>query len=133
MATSDRARVVRMIIDEIWNQGTLDLADEFFASDLVRGPETIKISVALYRLAFPRLQIVVNDLFIEEDLAIIHWLACSTNVTEDTVNDALVGVTIGRFAGRQIAESWMYWDTRDTPLDLDLFVRPTDRHGAIQG
>jgi hypothetical protein len=49
--------LVRRVIDEIWNAGDIDLADELFAStyvnhgglipDLVKGPECIKFSVAL--------------------------------------------------------------------------------------
>ena len=54
---------MRQVIEEIWNDGDLELADQVFAldyinhggliPDLVRGPEAIKVSVALYWLAFP--------------------------------------------------------------------------------
>ncbi len=64
--------LIRRVIDAIWNRCELDVADELFASDyvnhdglvpdVVRGPEAIKISVVLYRLAFPDLHIDVEEL-----------------------------------------------------------------------
>jgi hypothetical protein len=51
--------LVRLAVEEIWNQGDLDTADAVFTPDyvnhgglipdLIRGPEAVKLSVALYR------------------------------------------------------------------------------------
>src|SRR5438094_255283 len=122
MATTDLMGVIRTVIEEIWNKGALDLADRVFAPDyinhgglipdLVRGPEAIKFSVALYRLAFPDLQIVIEDLTTEEDTVILRWTASDTPKDDWITNAAVAvkrplgGVTISRFIGRQIAESW---------------------------
>ena len=67
--------LVRRAIEAIWNRGDLDVADELFApgfvnhngliTDLVFGPEAIKISAAFYRLAFPDLHVTVEALTIE--------------------------------------------------------------------
>src|SRR5688572_2394875 len=69
MAGELNGAVVRRAIDEIWNQGVLETADALFAPayinhgglipDLVRGPEAIKVGVALYRTAFPDFHVAV--------------------------------------------------------------------------
>ena len=63
--------VVRRAVEEVWNQRDLDVADALFAPDyinhgglipdLVQGPEMIKISVALFRTAFPDFWITADD------------------------------------------------------------------------
>jgi predicted SnoaL-like aldol condensation-catalyzing enzyme len=131
-----------MIIDEIWNKGALDLADELFTSDyvnhgglipdLARGPDAIIVSVLLYRLAFPSLRIVVEDVLTEGDTVVLHWAAHGTQTPDETAKAALVGVTTSRFAGRQIAESWTYWDAEDMPRRFSLVPHRTDRHHAFQ-
>jgi SnoaL-like polyketide cyclase len=142
MAPSDIAGIVRVVIEEIWNNGALDLADGLFAydyvnhggliPDLTRGPEAIKISVLLYRLAFPGMFVVEEDLLIEGDMVVLHWAAYGTLASEETVKAALVGVTICRFAGRQIAESWTYWDPEDA---CRLFQTPllSERQKEVRG
>jgi SnoaL-like polyketide cyclase len=141
MAPTDIASIVRVVIEEIWNQGTLDLADTLFASDyvnhgglipdLTRGPEAIKISALLYRLAFPGMLVVAEDMLIEGDVAVVHWAAYGTHASEEAAKAALVGVTICRFAGRQIAESWTYWDAEDA---CRLFQTPllSERQGEVR-
>ena len=67
MSASANEAVMRTAIEAIWNRGDLDVADDVFAADyvnhdgliadLVRGPEAIKISAALHRLAFPGLHV----------------------------------------------------------------------------
>ena len=64
MATDDgEHRGCVSAVEAIWNRGALEAADALFAPDyvnhgglipdLVRGPEAIKVGVALYRTAFP--------------------------------------------------------------------------------
>jgi len=148
MAPSDIAGIVRVVIEEIWNKGTLDLADELFAHDyvnygglipdLTRGPEAIKISVLLCHLAFPDMLVVEKDLLIVGDMVELHWVAYGTHASNKTAKAALEGVIICRFAGRQIAESWMYWDAGNvcqlalTPLfsEREREVR-SDAHGFV--
>ena len=69
MSASASEMLVRRAIEAIWNRGDLDIADELFAAgyvnhdgviaDLVLGPEAIKISAALHRLAFPDLHVAI--------------------------------------------------------------------------
>ena len=77
--------VVRRAVEEIWNRGDLGLADVLFAPayvnhgglipDLVRGPEAIKASVALYRTAFPGFHITVEALTAAGEMVDLEWAA----------------------------------------------------------
>jgi predicted SnoaL-like aldol condensation-catalyzing enzyme len=134
MANDEFMNVIQLVIEEIWNQGSLDLADLLFTKDyvnhgglipdLVQGPEAIKFSVAMYRLAFPALQIAIDELAIEGEMATLRWSARGAPMGTERL---LAGVTFGRFAGHQIAESWTHWDADGEgnrlgliPISLDL-------------
>jgi len=113
------ASLVQRVIDEIWNAGNVDLADELFAStyvnhgglipDVVRGPEGIKFSVAFYRAAFPALHVAVDDLAVDKNAVILNWTARGQTSTDATTG-TLTGVTRSLVAGGQILESWTSWD-----------------------
>jgi predicted SnoaL-like aldol condensation-catalyzing enzyme len=115
MAEVHNAVLVRRVVEEIWNRGELDLADRIFTSDyvnhaglipdLVRGPEAIKISVVLYRTAFPELQITIDELTAKRDVVLLRWTAHG-NVTQGT----LTGLFVSRIVDGHIAESWTQWD-----------------------
>ena len=129
VAAADNARVVRRAIDKIWNGGDLDLADRLFAPDyvnhgglipdLVRGPEAIKVSVALYRTAFPEFRVAVVDLLAQGQTVALHWAAHGTPRRAGVSNqragkppsDTLRGMTFARMLAGQIAESWTCWET----------------------
>ena len=124
MAEAHNAVLVRRAVEEIWNQGTLDVADVLFAADyinhaglitnLVRGPEAIKFSVAFYRTAFPDLHITIDALTANRDAVLLRWTARSSappagNATS-AAQGALTGIIVSRCAGGRIVESWAYWD-----------------------
>src|SRR5687767_7208654 len=77
--------LVRQAIEAIWNRGDLDAADELFApgyvnhdgliADLVLGPEAIKVSAALYRVAFPELHVSVEEISTIDDTVVLRWTA----------------------------------------------------------
>jgi hypothetical protein len=120
------------VIEEIWNDGELDLADRLFAPDyvnhgglipdLVRGPEAIKLSVVLYRTAFPHFRVAVLDLVAQGPLVTLRWAAHQTpahaGVREQgagpSTADPLLGMTFSRLEGGQIVESWTCWETGGT-------------------
>jgi hypothetical protein len=117
---------VRQEIEDIWNGGDLALADRLFAPDyinhgglipdLVHGPEAIKVSVVVYRTAFPRLQVTVIDFLAQGQAIALRWVAhrepqrAGGNDAPDEAPDALRGMTFGRVSGGQIVESWTCWE-----------------------
>ncbi len=120
------AAVVRRVVEEIWNQGNLDLADTLFTAayvnlgglipDAVVGPEAIKIAVAIHRTAYPNLHITVEHLISEGELVAFQWVADNRAVdeTRDPAphkdQDELRGMTFCRFAAGTVVESWTSWD-----------------------
>jgi hypothetical protein len=113
------ATLVQRVVDEIWNAGNLELADELFAStyvnhgglipDLVQGPEGIKFSVALYRAAFPGLHVAVDDLAVDKDAVILRWTAAGQAAGGSTTG-TLTGVTRSHVVDGRVVESWTTWD-----------------------
>jgi len=125
MSSSANEALVRRAIEAIWNRGDLDVADELFApdfvnhngliTDLVFGPEAIKISAAFYRLAFPDLYVSVEALTIKKDIVVLCWTALrSADDPEGGAFSAsqklLTGITRSRFADGKIVESWTEWN-----------------------
>ena len=136
MSAERNAAVVRRAIEEIWNRGALEVADALFTPeyvnhdglipDLVRGPEAIKVSVALYRLAFPALHVTVEGLVADGAAVALRWRARDASL-EGPAGSApaasqggLVGMTFSLLAGGRIAESWTCWDQVGWPEQLDL-------------
>src|SRR5256714_5006589 len=82
MVSARLASLIHRVIDEIWNSGDLDLADELFGAryvnhgglipDLVPGPEGVKLSVALYRTAFPD-HLCADELRPSGDFVRLRW------------------------------------------------------------
>jgi len=143
---ADHARLVRRVIEEIWNGGDLALADRLFAPDyvnhgglipdLVHGPEAIKVSVAVYRLAFPAFRVAVLDLVAEGQTVALRWTAhgvpdpAGGTDPPERDPDPLRGMTFGRLAGGQVVESWMCWEPDPAAYariahDLRAVVRAT--------
>jgi hypothetical protein len=134
MSSSANETLVRRAIEAIWNRGDLDVADELFApgfvhhhgliTDLVVGPEAIKISAAFYRLAFPTLHVTVETLTIKGDSVVLCWTARSSSA-DDPENGAfpanhklLRGITRSRVADGKIVESWTEWNSVQAFHDL---------------
>jgi steroid delta-isomerase-like uncharacterized protein len=78
-------------IEEIWNQGRLELADEIFdrylahqadGLTLQRGPEDVKRFVSEFRSAFPDFHISINDQIAEGDKVVVHATIRGTHQRE---------------------------------------------------
>jgi SnoaL-like polyketide cyclase len=122
----DNMAVVRRVVERIWNRGDLALADHLFTTtyvnngglipDLVHGPEAIKVSVAMYRLAFPGLSITINRIEADADMVECGWTAYAVmralamRTDHDNSRHTLIGTTSSRLVRGQIAETWMNWD-----------------------
>ncbi len=130
MADEHNAALVRRAVEEIWNQGELDMADVLFAADYVNhaglipdflcGPEAIKISVAFYRIAFPDLQITVDELTAKRDAVLLRWTARRAAQASSAVQGTLTGMIVCHCAGGKIIESWTAWDQAGVLEQLGL-------------
>jgi len=127
-AENSNAAVLRRVVEEIWNGSQLALADELFApcyanhggiiTDVVSGPEAIKLGVALCRSAFPDLQVSVDELVSDGNLVELAWTARATGP------GSLSGTTLIRLADGHILESWTSWNPVELVRRLGLMPPP---------
>jgi steroid delta-isomerase-like uncharacterized protein len=125
--TEANKMIARRVIDEIYNAGRLELADELVTPDFVgrdpaspepmMGPEGLKRQAQGYRTAFPDLRLTIEDEIAEGDRVATRWSAHGTHKAQlfgipATGRQATVsGITISRIFDGRIAESWISWDT----------------------
>ena len=114
------------IVDEMWNQGRLEVIDELFASSYVNhvvgypapleGPEAFRGMVAMYREALPDMRESIEELHESGDRLIMRWNVVATHrgmcmgVPPTGRKITFSGVTIFRIADGQVQEEWCYWD-----------------------
>ena len=133
--------LVRREIEEIWNQGKLDVIDEIFAADFilhepvageVRGPEGLKQFVTMNRTAFPDFQLTIEDMFAEGDKVAVRWSWTGTHKGEfmgippTGVQVIMTGISIGHFTGGKIMEAWDYGDALGLMQQLGMDLKPKE-------
>jgi predicted ester cyclase len=116
----EEAEMVRRYIREVWNKGKLDVIDELFHPECVDpalpelppGPEGVKLTVSMYRSAFPNMYVFVQDTIAEEDVTAIRFTMAGTNrgafmQIPPTGKDVEVGgCAIFHFVDGKIIERW---------------------------
>jgi steroid delta-isomerase-like uncharacterized protein len=114
--------LMRREVEEIFNEGKLELVDEYVAEDFVghspaapedsHGPEGYREYVRAARSAFPDLEVTIEDLIAEDDLVCRRTRFTGTHEgefmgIEPTGNTVDVsGAVIYRIEDDQVAESW---------------------------
>lgn len=140
MSAQEIKAVVRREL-EVFSTGDLSVLDEIVAPGFVghdvaqpepiRGPEGLKQSVALYRSAFPDLQVTVDQQIAEGDTVATRWTARGTHEGElmgvaPTGKQATVtGVSIERVVGGKIVEDRTNWDALGLLQQLGAVSAPT--------
>jgi steroid delta-isomerase-like uncharacterized protein len=127
VATSKRG------LEEGFNRGNLSVVDEDTTEDFVnhdplvgdQDREASKQSIAGYRQAFPDLHLTIEDIFAADDKVVIRWSVQGTFENDfmglkatHEVGDPVRGITIDRYEGGKIAESWSQWDTLTFMRDI---------------
>jgi steroid delta-isomerase-like uncharacterized protein len=118
--------LARRWVEELFNAGNLEVADEIIAPDHVHhdptlpdippGPEGQKQVVNLYRGAFTNAHISIEDQLAEGDRVVTRWTSSGTHQGElmgvaPTGNQVTItGVTINRVSDAKIVESWTNYD-----------------------
>jgi predicted ester cyclase len=127
-ARCDNLRVVRRLMEEVWEIGDLSLLPELVANDYVGhlpigdhyGPVGARIDIESYRRAMPDLTVTLADLFAVEDKVVRRFTLLGTHALPflgfraSGKRVALGGIAIDRLANGQIVESWIRLD--DSPL-----------------
>jgi predicted ester cyclase len=118
--------IVRRAIQQVWMEGHLFDAEEFFANqythhdqatpDFGGGPIGEKKRVAFYRDAFPDLTIHIEELASEGNTVTCRWSATGTHKgplggIEPTGRQIdVVGIAFYRIVDRRIVDAWVNWD-----------------------
>jgi steroid delta-isomerase-like uncharacterized protein len=123
----------RRLIEDVFNQGNLDVVDELVTDDFVdhdalmgdQDLDAAKQSIAGYREAFPDIHITIEDIFDADDKVVYRWSGQGTFENEimglqptHEQGDPVKGITIDRFEGDKVAESWTSFDTLTLMRDL---------------
>jgi steroid delta-isomerase-like uncharacterized protein len=118
--------VQRRALEEVWNQGNLDVVDELFNPDFVyhfaglpdiQGIEGVKQVATMYHTAFPDLHFTIEEQIAEADKLALRWTVTGTHNGEfmglpPTGNHMTVtGISFARFADGKFAEEWTVYDT----------------------
>ena len=127
MSEEENKALVRRVLEEMFNEGNLDVADELIASDYVdhdpampeevRGPEGFKEYVSMYRSAFPDLHIQIEEQIAGGDKVVTRWTGTGTHEGElagiaPTGNRVtLPGMDIQRISDGKLVEGWEGYDS----------------------
>jgi steroid delta-isomerase-like uncharacterized protein len=122
MPAEENKAIFRRYVEEVGNEGNLELADEIFdrylahqsdGSVLERGPEDVKRFTGEFRAAFPDFHSTIEDMVAEGDKVVTRWKATGTHQGEfrgiaPTGNRIEVtGIGIFRFSAEgKVVESW---------------------------
>ncbi len=140
MSAEENKALLRRYIEEVWNQGKLDVIDEILAADYIlhfpagdiRGPEGYKQFVIMYRTAFPDIQFTVDDQIAEGDKVVTRFTITGTHKGEfmgippTGVQVTVTGIVFDRNAGGKILEGWANNDALGMLQQLGMELKPKE-------
>lgn len=116
----------RRIFEELWNLKRRDVIDDVISPDYVHhdpqaadippGIDGCKKFVDRYMVAFPDLQMEVEDEIVSGDRIVTRWTATGTQTGElpgcppTGARISIEGITIARLRDGKIVEAWNNWD-----------------------
>lgn len=140
MSTEEKKAFVRRQIDELWNKGNLDAAEECFTPDFVghdpaspeeiRGPEGFRSNVAAVRSAFPDFRTEVVDQVAEKNRVVTRYVTTGTHEGElagippTGKRIEVAGMGIDYFSEDKISESWEYYDVLGMMQQMGVIPYP---------
>ena len=137
--SEENKSISRRVQEEAFNQGNLAVIDELVAADYVDhdlppgfpdGPEGYKQLVAMYRAAFPDVQMTIEDVIADGDKVALRWTATGTHQGElmgippTNKQVTVTGMDINRLAGGKIAEHWGNFDQMGMMQQLGVIPSP---------
>jgi steroid delta-isomerase-like uncharacterized protein len=126
--SEENKALVRRELEEIFNEGKLDLADDLLASDYVvhdsalpepvRGIEGFKQLRASYHNASSDIRTTIDDMIAQDDKVVTRWTTRGTHdkgemlgVPPTGKQIEVTGITVNRISEDKIAEDWTVWDS----------------------
>ena len=142
-APGDLSEASRRLLEESFNEGTVELIDQLVAPEAVnhdpatparlrelRGPDVFKRTVSMYRAAFPDVRIMVDDVIATDDKVVLRWHSEGTHDGElqglapTGARVSVTGIGIDRWKDGKIVEAWSEWD--NLGLARQLGAAPPD-------
>ena len=90
--TDNNKTIARRLINEFWNRGKMELAEELaapnferielFSDNVGRGPEGLRAAAHIWRGAFPDVHLTLNELLAEDDKIACQWTFTGTHKGE---------------------------------------------------
>jgi steroid delta-isomerase-like uncharacterized protein len=125
MSTEENKAIIRRMTEEVYNQGTVERADYFFAdsyvhhdlaSPHVRDRDGLKAALRAFLTGCPDLHITIDQLLAEGDMVTKRWTYHATHTGDlagfpPTSNHiTMSGLELFRLEGGTIAECWLAYD-----------------------
>jgi steroid delta-isomerase-like uncharacterized protein len=145
VSTEENKATFRRYVEEVGNEGNLDLADDVFdrylahqpdGSVLERGPEDVKRFMGEFRSAFPDFHSTIEDQIAEGDRVVTRWRMRGTHEGEfrgiaPTGKELdITGIGIFRFSDGKVVESWDNFDQLGMMRQLGMVPEPGQLTGA---
>lgn len=122
----NNATIVRSFVDEVVNNGRLDLLPDWVMPDHVShcpdgdlfGPAGVRLDLTELRAAFPDLQMETVDILADGDRVARRFLLHGTHATSflgfppSGRRVTIPGMAINRLTDHRLAESWITYDVR---------------------
>jgi steroid delta-isomerase-like uncharacterized protein len=131
--SEDNERVVRRVVEEVYNGGRMEVVDELVSPAFVHhdpatgehhGTGAVKQRISTYRAMLPDLRVTIEDMISSGDRVVTRWSSRGTHSGESggvaptgrTVTSS--GIMIDRLEGGRIAETWSHWDNAGLAAQL---------------
>lgn len=136
--SENHEKVVRRLLEEVWNKGNLDTIVQLVTSDYVnhdpvnpfQGIAANKELVKKYRAAFPDCRLDIDQIISIADHVVLRWRYSGTHLgsfegiapTGRKVNGT--GLSLYRFSGDHIQEAFTNWDALGLMQQLGVVTLP---------
>ena len=139
MSAEENKAIYRRYVEEVSNEGNLDLVDEIFARYVShqpdghteeRGPEDVKRFIGEFHQAFPDFHCTIEDQIAEGDKVATRWTIRGTHqgefrgIAPTGKQITVTGIGIFRFSEGKVVESWDNFDQLGMMQQLDAIPQP---------
>jgi len=142
----DPKQLIDRFVNELWNEGRLDVADEIFAENCVthqllsgaptdalpRGPEAIKEHVAAWVASFPDLRFNIEQILSEGDRAMTQLRVEGTHqgtwlgIPPSGKNIQIRMFTVHHVVNNKIVEDWVLVESLGVFQQLEVVPNTAD-------
>ena len=135
---TNKATIIRMV-EQVWNEGRVDLVEEFFTEDYVQhvvgqptevGANMVREAVTASRHAYPDFQLRIDEQVAEGDKIAARWSMTGTHqgefygIPSTGKKVGHSGTTFYRLANGRIAEIWFLADMLGLMQQLGVVPTP---------